>query len=82
MAAKTVALDAEAYELLRRQKREGETFSQTVKRLAGPQRSILDFAGFWKDRSPESRAMLEEFRAAGRKRDLERMERMLNRKRR
>ena len=45
MATKTVALDAEAYELLKRQKREHESFSDAGKRLACPRRPPSDFAG-------------------------------------
>ena len=35
MGAKTISLDEEAYERLKDKKREGESFSDTVKRLAG-----------------------------------------------
>jgi len=35
MPTKTVSLDEEAYEQLKAQKQEGESFSQVVKRLAG-----------------------------------------------
>jgi predicted CopG family antitoxin len=51
MATKTVALDpeAEAYDLLRRHRRAGETFSDAVRRLGGRRRSLLQFAGIRKD---------------------------------
>ncbi len=55
MATKTVALDEEAYELLRRAKRSDESFSSTVKRLAHPRRPLSDFAGMWKDMAPKDR---------------------------
>jgi predicted CopG family antitoxin len=45
MAKKTIALDQEAYDLLRLQKVEGESFSEVVKRLARRRRSFLDFTG-------------------------------------
>ena len=45
MEAKTVALDPEAYALLKRSKKEGETFSDAVKHLAGKRRSMMDLAG-------------------------------------
>lgn len=45
----SVALDREAYDLLRSQKRPGESFSQVVKRLAGTRRPLASFAGAWKD---------------------------------
>ena len=47
LAAKTIALDAAAYELLAKAKRPGETFSHVVKREFGPRRPLSDFAGAW-----------------------------------
>lgn len=49
MAAKTVALDSEAYELLRRAKRPGETFSAVVRRKLRPPSRISDLAGSLSD---------------------------------
>jgi predicted CopG family antitoxin len=60
MASKTVALDTEAYELLKRQKRAEESFSDTVKRLARPRRPISSFAGIWSDLSAKERKMLDQ----------------------
>ena len=77
MSAKTVALDSEAYEMLRRHRRNGETFSEAVKRLSGRRRSILEFAGSWRDMPPEDLAKLRSFLAEGRRRDRDRMERLL-----
>jgi len=37
MSSKTVSLDEEAYEQLKTRKKEGESFSDVVKRLAGEQ---------------------------------------------
>lgn len=48
MQTTSIALDREAYDLLRRHKRPGESFSETVKRLAGRRRPLSDFAGAWK----------------------------------
>ncbi|MEM4780461.1 MAG: antitoxin VapB family protein [Halalkalicoccus sp.] len=42
--AKTVALSETAYERLKARKREGESFSDVVERLAG-ERSLLEIAG-------------------------------------
>lgn len=48
METKTIALDREAYELLRRQKRKGESFSDTVKRIAREGRPLSGFSGAWR----------------------------------
>ncbi len=45
MATKTIGIDQEAYELLCKAKRQGETFSDVVKRAMGPRFPISDFAG-------------------------------------
>jgi predicted CopG family antitoxin len=59
MASKTVALDEEAYELLRLQKKPDESFSDAVKRLARPRVPISKFAGMWKDLTPKERKELD-----------------------
>jgi len=59
MATKTVALDAEAYELLKRQKKADESFSDAVRRLARPRRPLSSFAGIWKDMSSAERRELD-----------------------
>src|SRR6056297_2336829 len=46
MGTKTISLDEEAYERLKAHKREGESFSTVVKRLAG-ERSWREAAGIW-----------------------------------
>ncbi len=60
MASKTVALDSEAYELLRRQKRGEESFSDAVKRLARPRRPIATFGGMWSDMTAKERSELNQ----------------------
>lgn len=46
---KTVTLSEDAYEALKALKREGETFSDVVHRLALGNRSLLEFARDWED---------------------------------
>lgn len=52
MATKTISLDEEAYERLKAHKKEGESFSDTVKRLAG-ERSWNEIAGILSEEEAE-----------------------------
>ncbi len=49
MPVRTVTLSDDAYTTLAALKREGESFSDVVRRLARKNRSLLEFAGAWKD---------------------------------
>jgi hypothetical protein len=49
MSFKTVVLDGEAYELLRRQEPPVESFSDAVKLLARPRHAVAAFGGMWSD---------------------------------
>jgi len=49
MAVKTITVTEDAYEALAALKREGESFSDVIRRLARGSRSLLEFAGDWKD---------------------------------
>ena len=68
MPTRTISLDEEAYERLRAHKRESESFSDVVKRLAG-ERSWSEVAGILTDEEADA---LEDAVAAGRARSVER----------
>ena len=48
MPVKTITLTVEAYNALSAVRDEGESFSAVVRRLAGSQVRLSDFAGDWK----------------------------------
>ena len=79
MDTRTIALDMEAYEALRRQKRKGESFSDVVKRLAGRTRPLTELAGLWKDMPPENLEKIRAFLRKGREMDRERLDRLMKR---
>ncbi|HYY48571.1 MAG TPA: antitoxin VapB family protein [Thermoplasmata archaeon] len=80
METKTIALDREAYDLLRRRKRKDESFSDTVKRIAREARPLSDFAGVWKKHlSDADLEAIEKAILRGRTADRERMRKLLAR---
>ncbi|OGS51411.1 MAG: hypothetical protein A3K65_00155 [Euryarchaeota archaeon RBG_16_68_12] len=76
---KTIALDREAYELLKKRKGPRESFSDVVKRLAGKRRKLSDFAGVWRTLSREDVRRIEDAIEAGRRLDRERAAGLLKR---
>jgi predicted CopG family antitoxin len=54
MSVKTVTLSEDAYLVLAARKRDGESFSEVVRRLARAERSLKEFVGGWED-VPEDR---------------------------
>lgn len=79
MGAKTIALDPEAYALLKAQRKRDESFSDLVKRHFRPTRHLADFAGAWSDLSTKERSELASDRESGRAADRSRAERVRRR---
>jgi predicted CopG family antitoxin len=48
MTSKTISVSEDAYELLKKMKLKGESFTETIKRLA-KRRRLTDCAGLWSD---------------------------------
>jgi predicted CopG family antitoxin len=48
MTSKTISVSEDAYELLKKMKLNGESFTETIRRLA-KRRRITDCAGLWSD---------------------------------
>ncbi len=68
MTTKTISLDEEAYERLKARKKEGESFSETVKRLAG-ERSWNEVTGILsEEEAADLEATIEERRTKSRER--------------
>lgn len=82
MPVKTVNLSADAYEALASLKREGESFSQVVRRLTKKNRSLLEFAGAWKDVPAETMKEFEDFLRAGDELSTAKLQREFRRQRR
>ena len=79
MASKKASPDVEAYGLLKAKKRHGETFSDVVKREFRPRRPLTDFVGIWKDMPDEEVEEVKAIIREGRRLDLERQNRLLER---
>ncbi|HYR80956.1 MAG TPA: antitoxin VapB family protein [Thermoplasmata archaeon] len=78
---KTVTLSEDAYAALARLKKEGESFSDVVRRLARGSRSLLEFAGDWKDFPEEKMTAYLSFLKAGDRLSKAKVRRELGRRR-
>lgn len=76
MDTTTIALDREAYELLRKAKQPGESFSLVVKRLARAKRPLSSFAGTWGHLAESEVQEMRDTLEAGRKRSRLKSERL------
>ena len=61
MSVKTVTLSEDAYLVLASRKREGESFSEVVRRLARSERSLKEFVGGWEEVPEAQLAPYEEW---------------------
>ncbi|MCI4334747.1 MAG: antitoxin VapB family protein [Thermoplasmata archaeon] len=77
METTSIAVDREAYDLLRSQKRPGESFSQVVKRLAKNRRPLGSFVGAWKDLPEKTLREIQANRKRLRDLDEQRFERLV-----
>lgn len=53
MTTKNIAITEDAYDLLARNKRPGESFSQVIREHFKKTQTLLDFAGAWSDMSAD-----------------------------
>lgn len=65
MPVRTVTITEDAYAALAALKREGESFSEVIRRLTRGNRSLLEFAGAWKDVPEEKLRRFFAFLEAG-----------------
>lgn len=79
MTVKTVTLSEDAYAALASLKKEGESFSQVVRRLTRKSRSLLEFAGAWKGFPAEKMDRYLAFLEAGDRRSKAKLARELRR---
>jgi len=62
---RTITISNEAYDALKREKREGESFSKVILRLVENKNNLLALAGSWSDISEEElNKALDELRRA------------------
>ena len=60
MGTKTISIMDDAYEILARQKKPNERFSEEIRRLVPKKGNIMECAGLWADISDEQAKQMEE----------------------
>jgi len=60
MGTKTISIMDDAYEILARQKKPNESFSEEIRRLVPKKGNIMECAGLWADISDEQAKQMEE----------------------
>lgn len=69
MVTKTITIMEDAYEVLAKAKLPNESFSDTIRRVVKPNKTLSDFAGIWKDvNTNEIKKIIEDGRKRSRKR--------------
>ncbi len=63
MVVKTITITEEAYRILTIEKREGESFSEAIKRLASEKCSLRNSLGAWKMSGHEEREIFSNLRS-------------------
>jgi len=70
MVTKTITIMEDAYALLSANKRENESFSDTIRRIAGKEKNIMDYFGVWSEECAEDiKKSIKESRARGKERN-------------
>lgn len=61
MGTKTISIMDDAYDLLVRNRRKGESFSSVIRRITEKKRDIMEFAGIWQNKSDEEIEDMKKF---------------------
>jgi len=69
MTTKTITIMEDAYKILAKAKKEGESFSDTIRRVVGKKKDISEFFGIWSNEYADSiKTNIEDMRKRSRKR--------------
>jgi len=69
MTTKTITIMEDAYKILAKAKKKGESFSDTIRRVVGKKKDISEFSGIWSDEYADSvKINIKDLRKRSRKR--------------